>query len=127
MEEPAKKTILVVEDDPILKNLLVQDFTNKYQAVYARNGKEALQMFEEHKPALVLLDLIIPEVNGFDVLAAIRARTDDTKNTPVIVVSNLGQGEDIEKAKTIGANDYLIKAEVAIEDIGKKIDAFVGA
>lgn len=127
MEEPAKKTILVVEDDPILKNLLVQDFTNKYQAVYARNGKEALQMFEEHKPALVLLDLIIPEVNGFDVLAAIRARTDDAKNTPVIVVSNLGQGEDIEKAKTIGANDYLIKAEVAIEDIGKKIDAFVGA
>ena len=116
----------MVEDDPILKNLLVQDFTNKYEAVYARNGKEALSMFEEHKPSLVLLDLIIPEMGGFDVLAAIRARTDALKDVPVIVVSNLGQGEDIEKAKGLGANDYLIKAEVSIEEIGKKMQTYLG-
>ena len=119
-----KKTVLVVEDDPILKNLLGNTFSGRYTAVYAGTGNEALQLLEEHKPDMVLLDLMLPEMGGFEVLEKIRAREDDLKNVPVNVVSNLSQDSDREKAKQLGANDYMVKAEVAIEEITSKIDTF---
>ena len=115
------KFILVVEDDPILKNLLGHTFAGKYQTLYASDGNEALALFEQHKPSLLLLDLMLPTMDGFAVLQTIRARTDELKNTPIIVVSNLGQEKDKERAKTLGATDYLVKAEVSIEEIEGKI------
>jgi CheY-like chemotaxis protein len=121
------KFILVVEDDPILKNLLGHTLAGKYQTLYASDGNEALALLEANKPLLVLLDLMLPTVDGFAVLEAIRARTDELKSVPVIVVSNLGQQSDIDRAKSLGANDYLIKAEVPIEDIVTKIEAMLGA
>lgn len=122
---PPTPFILVVEDDPILKNLLGHTLAGKYQTMYASNGADALTAFEQYKPALVLLDLMLPGTDGFSVLAAIRARADALKNVPVIIVSNLGAPTDIEKAKSLGANDYLIKAEVAVEEIVGKIQSFV--
>ncbi|HEX2792117.1 MAG TPA: response regulator [Candidatus Paceibacterota bacterium] len=119
--------ILVVEDDPVLKNLLGHTFAGKYQTLYASDGNEALALFEQNKPSAVLLDLMLPTMDGFAVLEAIRARTDGLKSTPVIVVSNLGQQKDIERAKSLGANDYLIKAEVAVEEIVSKIEAVLGS
>lgn len=115
--------ILVVEDDPILKNLLGHTLAGKYQTLYASDGNEALSLFEQNKPKLVLLDIMLPTVDGFTVLQGIRARTDEYKNVPVIMVSNLGQQSDKDKAMSMGANDYLVKAEVPIEDIVKKIEA----
>lgn len=115
--------ILVVEDDPVLKNLLGHTFAGKYQTLYASDGNEALALFETHKPAVVLLDLMLPTMDGFAVLQSIRGRTDELKDTPIIIVSNLGQQKDIEKAKSLGANDYLVKAEVAVEEIVAKIEA----
>ncbi len=118
--------ILVVEDDPILKNLLGHTFAGKYQTLYASSGQEGLNLFETYKPRLVLLDLMLPgEVDGFGVLQSIRARTDEFKSVPVIVVSNLSQPADIEKTKTMGANDYLVKAEVSVEDIVAKIEGMI--
>lgn len=116
------KFILVVEDDPVLKNLLGHTFAGKYQTLYASDGNEALALFETHKPSVVLLDLMLPTMDGFAVLETIRSRTDEAKSTPVIIVSNLGQQKDIDKAKALGANDYLVKAEVAIEEIVGKIE-----
>lgn len=121
------KFILVVEDDPILKNLLGHTFAGKYQTLYASDGNEALALIEQYKPSLILLDLMLPTVDGFSVLQAIRARTDELKGTPVIIVSNLGQESDIEKAKTMGANDYLVKAEVEIEEIVTKIESVLAS
>lgn len=118
---------MVVEDDPILKNLLGHTFAGKYQTLYASDGNEALALFEQYKPSLVLLDLMLPTTDGFSVLQSIRARTDELKNVPIIIVSNLGQESDVEKAKSMGANDYLVKAEVEIEEIVKKIESFLGA
>jgi DNA-binding response OmpR family regulator len=115
------KFILVVEDDPILKNLLGHTFAGKYQTLYASDGNEAIALFEQNKPSLVLLDLMLPMMDGFAVLENIRARTDDSRNVPIIVVSNLGQDKDKERAKTLGATDYLVKAEVSIEEIVAKI------
>ena len=119
------KFILVVEDDPILKNLLGHTFAGKYQTLYASDGNEALALLEQNHPAVVLLDLMLPTMDGFAVLEAIRARTDDLKNVPVVVVSNLGQQSDIDRAKSLGANEYLVKAEVPIEEIISKIEAFL--
>ncbi|MDB5264668.1 MAG: hypothetical protein JWN64_239 [Parcubacteria group bacterium] len=121
------KFILVVEDDPVLKNLLGHTFAGKYQTLYASDGAEALTLIEQNHPALILLDLMLPTMDGFTVLETIRKRTDEVKDTPVIVVSNLGQQKDIDRAKSLGANDYLIKAEVAIEEIVAKIEGLLGS
>ncbi len=121
------KFILVVEDDPILKNLLGHTLAGKYQTLYASDGNEALALLEANKPVLILLDLMLPTVDGFAVLTAIRARTDELKNVPIIVVSNLGAQADIDRVKLLGANDYLIKAEVAVEEIVAKIESMLPA
>lgn len=117
------KFILVVEDDPILKNLLGHTFAGKYQTLYASDGNEALSLFETHKPAIVLLDLMLPTMDGFAVLEAIRKRTDELKDTPIIVVSNLGAETDKQRALGLGANDYLVKAEVSVEEIVAKLQS----
>ncbi len=117
------KFILVVEDDPILKNLLGHTLAGKYQTLYASDGNEALALIDANRPVLILLDLMLPTVDGFAVLTAIRARTDELKDTPVIIVSNLGAQADIDRTKQLGANDYLIKAEVSVEEIVAKIES----
>jgi len=114
--------ILVVEDDPILKNLLGHTFAGKYQTLYAGDGNEALQLFESCKPALVLLDLMLPTMDGFAVLEGIRARPDG-KDVPIIIVSNLGQESDKAKAMQLGATDYLVKAEVDVDEIIASIES----
>ena len=116
--------ILVVEDDPVLKNLLGHTFAGKYQTVYASNGNEALELFEQHHPSVVLLDIMLPEMDGFAVLESIRKRTDEFKAVPIIMVSNLGQQADKDKAKSLGATEYLVKAEVPVEEIIAKIEAY---
>jgi DNA-binding response OmpR family regulator len=119
------KFILVVEDDPILKNLLGHTFAGKYQTLYASDGNEALALFEQYKPQILLLDLMLPTMDGFAVLESIRKRTDALKSVPIIVVSNLGQDKDKDRAKALGATEYLVKAEVSIEEIVAKIQAIL--
>lgn len=119
------KFILVVEDDPVLKNLLGHTFAGKYQTLYASDGNEALALFDQYRPSIVLLDLMLPTMDGFAVLENIRARTDDLKTVPVIVVSNLGQTSDKDKALALGANEYLVKAEVSVEEIVAKIQTIL--
>lgn len=125
--DPAERSILVVEDDPVLKNLLGHTLAGRYQALYASDGGIALTLLETQRPALVLLDLMLPGgQDGFGVLKAIRERTDDLKTVPVIVVSNLGAEGDKERAKELGATEYLIKAEVAVEEIVECIEKTLG-
>lgn len=114
--------ILVVEDDPILKNLLGHTFASKYQTLYASDGNEALALFEQYKPALVLLDLMLPTMDGFAVLETIRKRTDELKSVPIVIVSNLGAEADKQRALSLGATDYLVKAEVSVEEIVAKLE-----
>ena len=120
------KFILVVEDDPILKNLLGHTFAGKYQTLYASNGAEALALFSQYSPAIVLLDLMLPDMDGFTILQQIRARTDALKDVPVIIVSNLGQQADKDRAMSLGANDYIVKAEVEIEEIVNRLEKLIG-
>ncbi|MDB5237459.1 MAG: DNA-binding response regulator, OmpR family, containings and winged-helix [Parcubacteria group bacterium] len=117
--------ILVVEDDPILKNLLGHTFAGKYQTLYASNGAEALALFNQYTPAVVLLDLMLPDMDGFAILQQIRSRTDVAKDVPVIIVSNLGAQADKDRALSLGANDYIVKAEVEIEEIVNRMQKYL--
>lgn len=122
------KLVLVVEDDPILKNLLGHTFAGKYQTLYAADGTEALALFEQFKPALVLLDLTLPgSIDGFTVLETLRGRSDEGKTVPVVVVSNLGEQTAKDRVMALGANAYLVKAEVDVDEIVAKAHEYLPA
>jgi len=120
--------IMVVEDDPILKNLLGHTLTGKYQTVYAANGDQAIQLFEQYHPVLIILDLTLPgSKDGFAILEELRARPDAGKTVPVIVVSNLGEQTAKDRSMKLGANAYLVKAEVDVDEIVAKIGEYLPA
>ena len=103
--------ILIVEDEPGFRLIYRGVLENAgYQVSEAADGKEGLQMAKKLKPDLILLDLVLPKLSGYDVLKKIRA-TKSIKNTPVIIFSVLGEEEDIKKGFELGANDYRIKGD----------------
>ncbi len=118
---PAKKKILVVEDDQFLikvyKNKLEEEGFDVYLAV---NGVEGIQKANEHMPDIILLDMMLPVKNGFEVLEDLKAN-DKTKDIPVMILSNLGQESDIEKGISLGAIDFLVKANYSINEVTDKI------
>lgn len=115
------KRILIVEDDRFLRELIVRKLSNEgYEVVEAVDGEQGLQKTKEVKPDIVLLDLILPGIDGFEVLTL---KKDDPAiaGIPVIVLSNLGQKEDVEKGIGLGAADYLIKAHFTPGEIIEKV------
>lgn len=116
-----KKTIFLIEDDLFLvKAYRIKLQQENFEIWEANDGKEAMKFLEKDPPDLVLLDLMLPGVSGFDILAAIR-KNDKWKNVKVIILSNLGQPMDIERGKQFGVIDYIIKANVKINDVIDKI------
>ena len=115
------KTILVIEDDKFLRELITQKLTKEgYETSEAIDGEEGIKKIKEEKPGLILLDLILPGIDGFEVLS--RAKEDPAiSSIPVIILSNLGQKEDIERGLKLGAVDYLIKAHFTPGEIIEKI------
>lgn len=116
------KTILIVEDDKFLRELIARKLLDEgYEVSEAVDGNEGIKKVKETKPNLVLLDLILPGIDGFAVLSQMK---DDPvlASIPVIILSNLGQKEDVEKGLKLGAVDYLIKAHFAPDEIIEKIE-----
>ena len=121
----AQKTILIVEDDEFLRSLTAKRLEKEnYHIEVAVDGENAISAFESLKPDLILLDLLLPGKDGFEVLKKIR-ETEATKSLPVIIFSNLGQKEDIEKAKALGVDDFLIKANFTLDDVVGKIKKLI--
>jgi DNA-binding response OmpR family regulator len=115
------KKILIVEDDKFLRELIVKKLSNeRYDVVEAVDGEQGLQKIKETKPDLVLLDLILPGIDGFEVLAQ-KKEDPFIASVPVIVLSNLGQKEDVDKGLSLGATDYLIKAHFTPGEIIEKV------
>lgn len=115
------KKILIIEDDKFLRELISKKLTKEgFEILEAMDGEEGLRKAKEEKPNLVLLDLILPGIDGFEVLARIK---EDTKvsNIPIIILSNLGQRDDIERGMKLGAVDYLIKAHFTPSEIIEKV------
>ncbi len=115
------KKILVIEDDKFLRELISQKLLHEgYDIAEAVDGEKGLEAVEKEKPDLVLLDLILPGLDGFEVLTKIKENP-AVSQIPVIILSNLGQKDDIEKGLKMGAKDYLIKAHFTPAEIIEKI------
>jgi len=116
-----KKKILIIEDDEFLRMLIAKKFIGEeFEVVRAIDGRDGLEKIEKEKPDLVLLDLVLPGMDGFEVLEKIKNGPMGA-STPVIVLSNLGQQKDIDKAKELGAIDYLIKSNFDSIEIVEKV------
>lgn len=122
------KKVLVVEDDPFLHNLLADYLTvlRKRGVVVelVTNGEEALRKARELKPDIMLLDIVLPGKNGFEVLEELRAE-EQFKTLPVIIISNLSQPQDIERAKKLGVSEYLVKANFMPNEFVDKIISLI--
>lgn len=116
------KKILIIEDDDFFRELIRKKLLSSkdFEIIEAVDGEKGVEEMKEKKPDLVLLDLLLPNVDGFEVLSRAKADSDISK-IPIIILSNLGQQEDIEKALKLGAHDYLIKSQFDINQIVDKI------
>ena len=116
-----KPKILLIEDDQFLsKILLVKLKRAGFDVFLAIDGEEGIKKAKETKPDLILLDLILPKINGFAVLSEIK-KTPVLKKVPVVILSNLGQESDVEKGLRMGAEDYLIKTNLSLSEIVEKV------
>ena len=113
--------ILIVEDDKFLRELISRKLTSEgFKIEEAIDGEEGLKKLQSLKPDLILLDLILPGLDGFEVLGRIKD-TPSTSGIPVLILSNLGQKDEIERGLKLGAVDFLIKAHFTPEEIVTKI------
>lgn len=118
-EKPPR--ILLVEDDDALANVyLMRLQAEGFDTRRVANGEEALSAALNYKPDLVLLDVMMPKVSGFDVLDILR-NTPETANLKVIMLTALSQESDKQRAETLGVNDYLVKSQVVIADVIDRI------
>ncbi|GAI44906.1 unnamed protein product [marine sediment metagenome] len=117
------KKILIIEDDKFLRELIAQKLIKEdFEVSEAVDGEEGIKKIKEEKPDLILLDLILPGIDGFEVLARMKKES-TLASIPVIILSNLGQKDDVEKGLKMGAVDYLIKAHFTPGEIIDKIKA----
>jgi len=115
------KKILIVEDEEIVLSLLQKKLSQEgYEVSVARDGEEGLKKMREIKPDLVLLDIIMPKMGGFEVMEEMQ-KDRELKKIPVIVVSNSGQPVEIDKAQELGAKDWLIKTEFDPQEVIDKV------
>lgn len=113
--------VVVVEDDKILlKALNIELLSDDFEVLSASDGKVGLKLIKKEKPDLVLLDLILPTMHGFDVLKALK-EDKDTKKIPVVILSNLGQDSDVQKGMALGAKDYYKKSATDLSELAKKV------
>jgi CheY-like chemotaxis protein len=122
---PSKKPkkILVAEDEQAMREIVVEKLqSGGFNVAQAENGAVAIQMIEKEKPDLVLLDLMMPEVDGFGVLEKIRKNPNEKiAQTPVVILTNLWSKEEIIKTKNLGVQAYIIKAYMTTEEILDKV------
>jgi len=120
------KKILLVEDEEIMIDLLQRKLTVEgYEVSVARDGGEGLGKMKEVKPDLILLDIIMPKMGGFEVMEEMK-RDMELKKIPVIVISNSGQPVEIDKAQELGAKDWLIKTEFDPQEVINKVKKQIG-
>ena len=121
------KSVAIIEDDQFLLELINRKLVHEgYDVLTAMDGEEGLKLIYSQKPDLVLLDIVMPLKDGFEVLSAVRGNADPKiSRIPVIMLSNLGQESDIKKGKDLKATDYLIKASLTTDQIVKKIKDYL--
>jgi DNA-binding response OmpR family regulator len=115
------KTILFIEDESALQKTFGEILKQEgYEMISALDGEVGLRLAKDKKPDLILLDLILPKVHGFEVLKRLK-EDKETKGIPVIVLTNLEGMEDVNRAIELGATTYLVKAQYSLEELVEKI------
>lgn len=115
------KKLLIIEDDLILQKALSQYLEAEgFDVKCAGDGDTGIKMVVKEKPDLILLDIVLPKKDGYEVLAEVRANK-DAKNVPIILLTNLGSIADVEKALELGATTYLVKADYRLEEVTAKV------
>ena len=121
-----KKKILFIEDEEILLTLLQKKLTNEgYEVFIARDGKQGLKKIREELPDLVLLDILMPKMSGFEVMEEMN-KDAKIKKIPVIVISNSGQPLEIDRIRGLGAKDWLIKTQFDPQEVVEKVKKQIG-
>ncbi len=115
-----KKIILLEDEEILLKALSIQLLSAGFDVLTASNGEAGLALIKKEKPDLVLLDILMPKMDGFQVLAELK-KDKELKHIPVIVLSNQGQDEEKEKGLKLGAIDYYVKSSTDLTDLTKKV------
>jgi len=122
-----KKKILLIEDDKFLLKLYSDKLNREgFEVSMAITGEEGLGKVAAEKPDLVLLDIILPQKNGFDILSEIKLNS-ATKNIPVIILTNLGQDSDIKTGFELGAVDYLVKTDFSITKLPEIVRKYLAS
>ena len=117
-----KKKILIIEDERLLLDMYESYFRKADYEVFATsNGRPGLEIARKEKPDIIITDILMPEMDGYEVIEAIR-KDSETKRIPILVFSNLGQKEEIRKGLELGADDYVIKTDLTPSDLIKKVE-----
>jgi DNA-binding response OmpR family regulator len=115
-----KQKILIVEDDRALQSALLEILAQEgYETASAFDGEEGVQRAQENKPDLILLDLILPKKDGYEVLAELKKGPN--KNIPVLILTNLEEIDNVQKALELGAKTFMVKSDFSLRDIIEKI------
>lgn len=123
MSDGAK--ILFIDDDNFLRKVYQSELGDRgYEVILADDGEEGLEKAKISDPDLIILDMIMPKKNGFEVLMELQ-EDEKTKNIPVIILSNLGQKDDVKKGLDLGAVDYLVKDDITLTTIMEKIEQYL--
>ncbi len=122
----SKKKILLVEDDTNLAAVYKTRLEMEgFEVTLVTNGEEALSYVQNTKPDLMLLDAMMPKISGFDVLDIVR-NTPDTANVRVIMLTALSQEKDMQRAQSLGVDEYLVKSQVVINDVIDRVKFHLG-
>lgn len=122
-----QKKILVVEDEIVLQNALKEFLSAEgFEVVVASDGEEGIAKAKSEVPELILLDIILPKKDGYAVIQEVRA-TEQIKKVPIVLLTNLGSLNDVEKALELGATTYLVKADYKLEEIAAKVKNILAA
>ena len=120
-----KKKVLLVEDDKTISLMYkIKIETGGFEVLTADNGADGLELAKKQKPDIVMLDVILPQLDGFSVLEELK-KDASTKNIPVVMLTNLGTEEDKEKGEKLGAADYLVKASLTPAQVEEKIKQYL--
>lgn len=119
------KKILIIEDDSFLQGLEATKLKKEgYEVITASTGEEGMKKITEDGVELILLDLVLPQFDGFEILGKIRD-TDNIKKLPVIVFSNLSEDKDIKKAEKLGSTDFMVKSNFTLDELVERINTIL--
>jgi len=119
------KKIIIAEDEPVLIEMYKLYFERAgYEVLKASNGRECIDFVKNEKPNIILLDILMPKVDGWEVLKQLKTDP-ETKKIPILVFSNLGQTQEIQKGLDLGADDYVVKSNMTPKELLEKVEGML--